>query len=86
MPSSDRPEYATVPDGRDVAEVDPHWAELATPGTLPTSYLPPAVAGQQHGWRKVAAWVLIVLMTSAATGGVCLTYGPGELFALFRNS
>ncbi len=81
-----RPEYAAVPDGRDAVEVDPHFAALGRSSSLPTSYLPAAVAGQQHGWRKVAAWVLIVLMTSAATGGVCLTYGPGELFALFRNS
>ena len=34
MPAVERPEYATVPDGRDVAELDPHWAELARPGAL----------------------------------------------------
>ena len=83
---AERPEYAAVPDGRDVAELDPHWRELQTPHGLPTAYLPPAMPGQQTGWRRVAAWVLIVMLTSAAAGGVCLTYGPDELFGLFRNS
>ena len=78
--------YQHVPDGRDAAEVDPHWQELQRPGTLPSSYLPPSMPGQVHGWRRGAAWVLIVMLTSATAGGVCLTYGPDELFALFRSS
>lgn len=83
-------EYALVPDGRDAGEVDPHWQELQQQSgrgsTLPSSYLPPSMPGQVHGWRRVAAWVLVVMLTSAAAGGVCLTYGPDELFALLRNS
>lgn len=79
-------EYDAVPDGRDAAEVDPHWQELHQPGALPTSYLPPSMPGQARGWRRGAAWVLIVLLVSATAGGVCLTYGPGELFALFRST
>ena len=86
-PPPDHPEYGLVPDGRDAGEVDPHWQALQQPsGLLPTSYLPPAMPGQVHGWRRVAAWVLIVMLTAAAAGGVCLTYGPDELFALLRSS
>lgn len=85
MPIPELPEYAAVPDGRDVAELDPHWNELAAPGTLPSAYLPASMPGQQTGWRRGAAWVLIVLLVSAASGGVCLTYGPGELFRLFAQ-
>ena len=86
-----RPEYALVPDGRDAGEVDPHWQALVQQSgrggsTLPSSYLPPSMPGQVHGWRRVAVWVLVVMLTSAAAGGVCLTYGPDELFALLRNS
>ena len=83
-----RAEYRSVPDGRDAVEVDPHWQELQRRRSsgLPSSYLPPSVPGQVHGWRRAAAWVLIVMLTSAAAGGVCLTYGPDELFALFRSS
>jgi hypothetical protein len=80
--------YDDVPDGRDAVEVDPHWQDLQRlpPGALPTSYLPPTVSGQVHGWRRGAVWVVLVMLVSATAGGVCLTYGPGELFALFRNT
>ena len=83
-----RPEYAAVPDGRDAAEVDPHWQDLQRlpAGALPAAYLPPSMPGQATGWRRGAAWVLIVMLVSATAGGVCLTYGPGELFALFRST
>ena len=85
-----RPEYALVPDGRDAGGVDPYWQELQRRSghgsTLPSSYLPPSMPGQVRGWRRTAAWVLIVMLTSAAAGGVCLTYGPDELFALLRAS
>ena len=81
-----RPEYDAVPDARDVGEPDPHWQELQLRTALPTSYLPPSMPGQQTGWRRAAAWVLIVMLASAAAGGVCLTYGPAELFRLFDAS
>lgn len=80
-----RPEYAEVPDGRGIAERDPHWDALARPGTLPAAYLPPAVARQQTGWRRAAVWLLVALLVSATSGGVCLTYGPGELFRLLAR-
>ena len=40
--------------------------------------------GEQPTWRKASAVVLIAMFVTATTGGVCLTYGPGELFALLR--
>ena len=76
--------YAHVPDGRDVAEQDPHWQELQLRTALPASYLPPSMPTQVHGWRRVAAWTLIVMIVTTTAGGVCLTYGPGDLFALLQ--
>ena len=64
------------------AEVDPHWLALQGGSTLPTSYLPPSTGGPQPGWRKAAAWGLIVMITTTTAGGICLTYGPAELFRL----
>ena len=64
------------------AEVDPHWLELQGGSTLPTSYLPPMTGGTQSRWRKTAAWGLIVMITTTTAGGICLTYGPAELFRL----
>jgi hypothetical protein len=78
-----RSEYADVPSADASAELDPHFADLARPTSMvPSSYLPPAVAGQQQGWRRTAAWVLIGLLVTATAGGVCLTYGPDEVFRL----
>jgi len=81
-----RSEYDEVPAVPLDAEVDPHWAELAPtrPDQVPQSYLPAAMAGRQPTWRKASAVVLIAMFVAATTGGVCLTYGPGELFALLR--
>ena len=77
-----RSEYDTVPDAADVREVDPHWQQLQRPGVLPSAYLPPAMPGRQGPWRRAVAAALLVLLLSATAGGVCLTYGPAELFAL----
>lgn len=66
------------------AEPDPHWTELAaTTALLPGAYMPPPMRGAQPPWRKAAAIVLITMLVTAASGGICLTYGPGELFAFF---
>lgn len=77
-------DYDDVPVVPRDAEVDPHWAELVGQGAtqLPVAYLPPAMSGAQPTWRRVSAIVLITMFTTATAGGVCLTYGPGELFAL----
>ena len=77
-----RAEYDEVPDARDAGEVDPHWQELLRPGTLPAAYLPPSMPGPQTAWRRGAAWVLIACLVTVTAGGVCLTYGPAELFRL----
>ncbi len=81
-----RSEYDEVPAVPRDAELDPHWAELAPsrPDLVPASYLPAAMPGEQPAWRKASAVVLIAMFVTATTGGVCLTYGPGELFALLR--
>ena len=78
------PAYADVPDVPRDAELDPHFAELAARGAslLPTSYMPAAMPGEHPRWRRVSAVVLITMFTTATAGGVCLTYGPGELLAL----
>ena len=82
-----RTEYAQVPDVPRDAEADPYFAELTAGrgSLLPTSYLPPSMPGEHPRWRRVSAVVLIVMFTSATAGGVCLTYGPGELIALLRR-
>jgi len=67
------------------AEVDPHWLALQGGSMLPSAYLPPMTGGAQAGWRKGAAWVLIVMITTTTAGGICLTYGPAELFRLISG-
>ena len=80
-------EYAEVPDVPHDAELDPHFAALTAGRAtlLPASYMPAAMPGEHPRWRRVSAVVLIVMFTSATAGGVCLTYGPGELIALLRR-
>ncbi len=79
-----RTEYDQVPAVPADAEPDPHWTTLAEGRTtlLPGSYMPPPMGGPQARWRRVSAVVIITMLTSATAGGVCLTYGPGELFKL----
>lgn len=81
-----RSEYEDVPAVLRDAELDPNWQQYAPHrlDQVPTSYLPAAMHGEQPGWRKAAAVVLITMFVTATTGGICLTYGPGELFALLR--
>jgi len=77
-------EYAEVPAVPRDAEPDPHFAELTAgrASLLPASYMPAAMPGEHPAWRRVSAVVLIAMFTTATAGGVCLTYGPGELLAL----
>ena len=77
-------EYAEVPDVPRDAEPDPHVAELTAGRAtlLPGSHMPPAVPGEHLRWRRASAIVLIAMLTSATAGGICRTYGPGELLAL----
>lgn len=79
-------DYDDVPAVPADAVVDPYWQDLVRPASgVPTSYLPPAMPGEQPRWRRVAAVVLLVLITTTTAGGVCLTYGPGELFDLLTR-
>lgn len=78
-----RPEYDDVPAAADDATPDEHWAALLRPtSAVPTAYLPAIMGGQQTGWRRVSAWVLLTMLVTVTAGGVCLTYGPSELFDL----
>lgn len=79
--------YEDVPLVPRDAEPDPHFAALTAAGgsLLPAAYMPAAMPGEHARWRRVSAVVLIVMFTSATAGGVCLTYGPGELLALLSR-
>ena len=72
------PDYSHVPTAEPDAAVDPHWQELRTGWGLPESYMPPVMAGEKKGWMRLASWLLIALFITATTGGICLTYGPGN--------
>jgi len=71
-------DYSHVPTAEPDAQVDPHWQELRTGWGLPESYMPPVMAGEKKGWMRLASWLLIALFVTATTGGICLTYGPGN--------
>lgn len=62
------------------AVVDPNWQRMLADGPLPSYYLPAAMPTQVRGWRRVAAWTVIVMLVSSASAGICLTYGPDELW------
>lgn len=82
-----RSEYAEVPTAPPDADVDAHWRELVAAGPgLPASYLPPSMSGPHPPWRRAGAILLIALLVTATAGGVCLTYGPDELFRLVRSA
>ena len=76
-------QYAHVPDVAQDAEPDPHWQELRAATGLPTAYLPGVMGSPLRGWRRPAAWVLVVMFLSATSGGICLTYGPHLLASSF---
>ncbi|CAB4912643.1 MAG: hypothetical protein F2825_04990 [Actinobacteria bacterium] len=76
-----RPEYADVPSA-DGPEVDPHWLDLQRGSGLPASYLPPMVPGSARPWQRAFALVLITMLVLVTAAGICLTYGPHELFRL----
>ena len=78
-----RSEYDDVPAVPRDAEPDEHWSELLSrTSAVPTSYLPATMAGPQPRWRRVSAVLLLVMLVTVTAGGVCLTYGPSELFDL----
>ena len=72
---SDEVEFVDVPSADPAAEVDPHWLELRGGSTLPSLYMPPAMAGRRPGWMRALATFLISIFLLATGLGVCLTYG-----------
>ena len=84
-----RTEYDAVPDVRREAQeqwvVDPHFLDLQQGSGLPSAYLPRVIPGEQGPWRRVMALVLIVMFVSATAGGICLTYGPGDLLRILGS-
>ncbi len=81
-----RNEYDEVPVAGD-GEVDGHWLELQhTTSLVPTSYLPAATGGPLHPGYRVVAAVIIAMLVTVTGLGVCLTYGPQELFDFLRLS
>ena len=45
--------------------------------------MPGVMGSPLRGWRRPAAWVLVVMFLSATSGGICLTYGPHLLASSF---
>ncbi len=83
MPAQLQPEL-DVPDVDADAIVDPHFLELLNGrgGALPAWYMPAGMRTQLRGWRRGAAWSVVTLLSSAACSGICLTYGPEELWRI----
>lgn len=69
-----------VPDAGDDAVPDPALDRLLAATGLPAYYLPAAMPTQVTGWRRAAAWTVVVMLVSAASAGICMTYGPEELW------
>jgi hypothetical protein len=69
-----------VPDACDDAVVDPNLIGLYATSQLPSFYAPDSMPTQVTGWRRGAVWTIIVMLLSAAGAGICLTYGPEELW------
>ena len=82
---------AQAPPLDEDAVVDPHFLRLVNQGAsgLPAFYMPPSMPSQVRGWRRAAVWTVITLLVSSASAGICLTYGPDELWrvlgVLFRG-
>ncbi len=72
--------HTDVPDAGDDAVPDPNLQHLLAGAALPSYYQPPAMPTQLVGWRRAAAWTVIVMLVSSASAGICLTYGPEELW------
>ena len=83
-----RSEWDAVPVVDDTAVVDEHWQELRSDrmNGLPESYMPTAMSTRQiPPQARIMVWVLVVMLISATASGICLTYGPAELFSFLRK-
>jgi hypothetical protein len=70
--------FEDVPAATGDAELDPHFSELRTSQLLPTSYMPPTMAGPHGRSMRGVALLLVAVFALATFCGVCLTYGPGN--------
>jgi hypothetical protein len=68
--------FDQVPAAGPEAELDHRYVEMRGATTLPRTYLPPAMAGDQPQWIRIVALVVIAMFLGATAAGVCLTYGP----------
>lgn len=68
--------YDQVPSAGPEAEIDTRYVEMRGGTTLPRTYLPPSMSGNQPQWIRVVALVVIAMFLGATAAGVCLTYGP----------
>lgn len=68
--------YDQVPAAGPEAEIDTRYVEMRGGTTLPRTYLPPSMSGNQPQWIRVVALVVIAMFLGATAAGVCLTYGP----------
>ncbi|NQU36364.1 MAG: hypothetical protein HQ526_02050 [Actinobacteria bacterium] len=73
--SHDTP-FDQVPAASLDAELDHRYVEMRGGTTLPRTYLPPSMPGNQPQWIRGVALVVIAMFLGATAAGVCLTYGP----------
>lgn len=73
--------YPDVPAAADDAEPDERFAALLqATSQLPGAYLPAVMTPPHSRWRRGSAWVLLVMLVTVTGAGICLTYGPAELW------
>ena len=69
--------FSDVPAADESAVPDPRYLELRANSDLPTTYMPPAMAGDRPRWIRAVSLVLVAVFLTATAAGICLTYGPG---------
>ncbi|MFA7265949.1 MAG: hypothetical protein WC054_06520 [Candidatus Nanopelagicales bacterium] len=69
--------FGDVPAADESAVPDPRYLELRANSDLPTTYMPPAMAGDRPPWIRAVSLALVATFLTATAAGICLTYGPG---------
>ncbi|MEI8081750.1 MAG: hypothetical protein WCI74_07890 [Actinomycetes bacterium] len=69
-------DFSAIPSADESAVPDPQFVAMRNSGTLPLSYLPPAMPGSRPQWMRGVAIALIAVFLTATAAGICLTYGP----------
>ncbi|WP_370325870.1 hypothetical protein [Euzebya sp.] len=75
-----------VPDAGDDAVRDPNLDGLYAQRLLPAWYQPAAMPTQVRGWRRVAAWTVVAMLLVTVTAGICLTFGPDEMWRVLGTT